>query len=71
MDVQRHYLSGPRVDERYGISPMTRWRWQRNPSLNFPRPVEINRRKFWKRAELEAWERTREEVNSQGGGGAR
>jgi predicted DNA-binding transcriptional regulator AlpA len=53
------FLSGPKVDARYGISPMTRWRWQRSLTLNFPKPIDINGRKFWKVAKLEAWERSR------------
>jgi predicted DNA-binding transcriptional regulator AlpA len=38
------FLNGPKVDARYGISPMTRWRWQRRPNLHFPKPININGR---------------------------
>jgi predicted DNA-binding transcriptional regulator AlpA len=53
------WLSGPRVDRRYNMSPMTRWRWERNPDLGFPKPIIINGRKYWSRRALEEWERTR------------
>jgi hypothetical protein len=53
------YLSGPKVDERYGTSPMTRWRWERSATLGFPKPLIINRRKFWSLRALKQWERSR------------
>ncbi len=53
------FLPGPRVDERYGISPMTRWRWERNAALNFPKPLKINGRCYWRIQELAGWERER------------
>jgi predicted DNA-binding transcriptional regulator AlpA len=43
--------------ERYGISDMTIWRWLNNPVLNFPKPLIVNRRRYWRHAEIEAWER--------------
>jgi predicted DNA-binding transcriptional regulator AlpA len=49
-------LPGPRVDARYGISAMTRWRWQRNRALDFPKPLKINGRCYWRVDELSAWE---------------
>jgi predicted DNA-binding transcriptional regulator AlpA len=59
MESRRLFLSGPRVDARYGISAMTRWRWRRDPRLNFPAPLDINGRKLWRVSDLEAWERSR------------
>ena len=59
MGVARRFLRGPEVDARYGISPMTRWRWQRNPKLNFPKPIVINGRKYWRELALEEFERAR------------
>jgi predicted DNA-binding transcriptional regulator AlpA len=44
---------------RYGVSDMSIWRWLNDQNLNFPRPIYIRRRRFWKLAELEAWERAR------------
>ena len=59
MDAESLFLTGPKVDARYGISAMTRWRWERNPSLAFPSPITINGRKLWRLSDLEAWERLR------------
>jgi predicted DNA-binding transcriptional regulator AlpA len=57
MDDQ--WLSGPKVDRRYDISPMTRWRWQRKQELGFPKPMMVNGRKYWSLRSLEEWERSR------------
>ena len=59
MSTDDAYLSGRKVDARYGTSPMTRWRWERNPTLGFPKPIIINGRKFWSQRALEEWERSR------------
>ena len=51
------FLTGPRVQERYGVSQMTIWRWERDQKLGFPQPTRIARHKYWKLTDLEAWER--------------
>lgn len=38
-----------------GISDMTLHRWLHDESLNFPRPVYIARRRYWKIADVLAW----------------
>jgi hypothetical protein len=51
------YLTAPQVRERLGnISEMTLWNWIRHDGMSFPRPVYINRRRFWALSDLEAWE---------------
>jgi hypothetical protein len=57
--MEDQWLGGPMVDRRYNITPMTRWRWERNGELGFPKPLVINRRKYWSRRALEEWERSR------------
>ena len=42
-----------------GISEMTLWRWDRDPDLNFPPPVRINRRKYRDKAAVLAFWRNR------------
>jgi predicted DNA-binding transcriptional regulator AlpA len=61
MHAQTQYITGKKVDARYGISSMTRYRWQHNGKLSFPAPLLINRRKFWSVSALEAWEHSRSE----------
>ena len=38
-----------------GVSDMTIWRWLNDPALNFPQPIYIGRRRYWKEAEVSAW----------------
>lgn len=38
-----------------GISDMSLWRWINSPGLNFPRPIYISRRRFFREAEVLAW----------------
>jgi len=56
---QTTYLPAGAVRARYGVSDMSLWRWLRDEALGFPAPIRINRRRFWKLAELEAWEASR------------
>ena len=35
-----------------GVSKMTVHRWLKDPQLNFPKPIFISRRRFWREAEL-------------------
>jgi len=41
-----------------GISDMTLWRWLRRPDLNFPQPILIARRRYWRRADIDAWKQS-------------
>jgi hypothetical protein len=50
------WLTGSQVNQRYSITPMTRYRWERDPDLAFPDAMKINRRSFWSLAALELWE---------------
>ena len=38
-----------------GVSDMTLWRWNKDPALNFPRPIRIQKRRYWREAEIAAW----------------
>ena len=38
-----------------GVSGMTLWRWLNNPVLNFPKPMYIGRRRYWREADIIAW----------------
>ena len=37
------------------VSDMTLWRWLNDPALNFPKPIYIARRRYWREAEVVAW----------------
>jgi hypothetical protein len=53
------YLTSADVIERYRISHMSLYRWTKNPNMDFPKPMVINRRKLWKAEELENWEKAK------------
>ena len=38
-----------------GISDMTLWRWLDNSEMNFPRPIYIGRRRYWREVEIYDW----------------
>ncbi|OXE42989.1 transcriptional regulator [Methylobacterium radiotolerans] len=41
---------------RYGVSDMTIFRWLADPRLGFPQPIRINGRRYWRLADLQAFE---------------
>jgi hypothetical protein len=47
------------VADRYKVSDRTVDRWLDDPRLAFPRPIVINRRRYFRVAELIAWEHER------------
>ena len=50
-------LPTPSVCERYQVVSRTIERWLDDEALGFPRPLIINRRRYFRVAELEQWER--------------
>ena len=54
-----YHLPTRLVAARYGVSLRCIERWVANPALNFPKPIFVNRRKFWFQAELARWDRER------------
>jgi len=47
------------VLQRYLICDRTLDRWIVNKTLGFPKPIVINKRRYWRVAELVGWERAR------------
>jgi predicted DNA-binding transcriptional regulator AlpA len=37
------------------ISDMSLWRWLHDPKLAFPQPIMIQRRRYWREADVQAW----------------
>jgi len=52
-------LPTTQVARRYRVSRKTIERWQDQPALDFPAPLLIHRKKYWRVRLLEAWERGR------------
>lgn len=38
-----------------GMSDMSLWRWLNSPTMGFPQPIYIARRRFWREAAIAAW----------------
>jgi predicted DNA-binding transcriptional regulator AlpA len=53
------FLPAREVWQRYGVTSMSLHRWVRDEKLRFPAPVYIGRFRYWRLADLEAWERER------------
>ena len=51
-----HLVPDPLVAEEFHVSLMTLWRWDHDPSLNFPKAIRIRGRNFRRLGELRAWE---------------
>ncbi len=43
-----------------GVSAMCIWRWMRDPRVQFPAPVKINNRNYWRLSNLRRWQAERE-----------
>jgi predicted DNA-binding transcriptional regulator AlpA len=48
-------INAPQVLGMFGITDMTLWRWLHNERLGFPKPIYIQRLRYWKRAEVRRW----------------
>lgn len=49
-------VTANRIQQRYCVSRMTLWRWLQDTKLDFPCPVLIRGRRYWRLSELTAWE---------------
>lgn len=43
-----------------GVSDMTLWRWLNDPEMDFPKPIRIARRRYWRETDVDAWVEARE-----------
>ncbi|MCJ2019438.1 DNA-binding protein [Methylobacterium sp. E-065] len=49
-------LPAAHVLARYQVSDMTLHRWLKNECLNFPKPIRINGRRYWRLGDLQLFE---------------
>ncbi|MGH6866402.1 MAG: helix-turn-helix transcriptional regulator [Methyloceanibacter sp.] len=61
--MSERFLPSAAVRARYSVSDMSLWRWLRDEALAFPQPIRINGRRFWRLADLEEWEASRQSAN--------
>jgi len=52
-------VPAPKAASECHVTRRSLGRWMKDERLNFPRPVEINKRLYFDRDELEAWKRSR------------
>jgi predicted DNA-binding transcriptional regulator AlpA len=57
MDRADNWLPIGAVVARYGVCSKTLDRWADSGRLEFPQPLRINRRRFWRLTDLQDWER--------------
>lgn len=54
LGMNRRLLTAKEVRAIYGdVTQMTLWRWLNDQSLGFPRPIYINRRRYFHAEEIE------------------
>ena len=58
------YVPARAVWERFGITDMSLWRWLRDERMAFPKPVYFGRFRYFKVAEINAWERGQVEAST-------
>ena len=51
------WITGPRLARHFNVTPMSIWRWLRDPKLGFPQPTQIRRRNFWRVADIREFEK--------------
>jgi predicted DNA-binding transcriptional regulator AlpA len=57
MDPKDVRLTAPQLRHRYGgRSDMWLWRLLHNQASDFPQPLRINGRRYWRLGDIEAWE---------------
>ena len=54
--MEHKLISAATVRDLCGdVSDMTLWRWLNDRDMNFPEPVYIQKRRYWRETELDAW----------------
>jgi predicted DNA-binding transcriptional regulator AlpA len=51
------WLTGPQLQKHFNVSAMAVWRWMHDRRLNFPAPVKIRQRNYWRIADVREFER--------------
>ena len=55
-------LTSKQVRARVGnVSDMCIWRWMRDDRVQFPKPMQMNRRNYWRLGDLRRWQAERAE----------
>jgi len=57
----------PRVAERLGVSSRAILNWMSDPKLNFPEPIRINARVYFRTTDIDQWVVNRARASTRGG----
>jgi predicted DNA-binding transcriptional regulator AlpA len=57
MSDEIKWLTGPQLRQRFSISAVGLHRWLNDERLQFPQPVKIRERLFWRLGDIEAFEK--------------
>ena len=60
----KRLLPEKEVCQRYGVKPMTLWRWSRDPDLGFPQPIKIRKRLYRYQDELDDFDERHREASA-------
>jgi len=55
LKTEAEWMGASQIARMIGVTDMCIWNWRNDPKLNFPAPAVINRKKLWRRADVEAW----------------
>ena len=61
----KRLLPDKEVCQRYGVKPMTLWRWTHDGNLGFPQPIKIRNRLYRDLDELEEFDERQREARSR------
>lgn len=62
------FLDASKTAGRYARSLRSLDRWVEDPTMGFPQPVYLGRMRFWRIADLEAWEAAQAAAPAREGG---
>ena len=57
---ENEYITANDVCARYSITSMTLWRWLNKPDVNFPKPIVISKRRYFRLVDILAWENSKQ-----------
>lgn len=53
--AKHRLISASQIREIFGITDMTVWRWVHDEGLDFPKPIYIGRRRYWRESDVMEW----------------
>jgi hypothetical protein len=65
MTDSKKFLTTAKAAEKFAVCPKTIDRWAKDPNLNFPPPVVVNKRKYHDEKFLESWATDRARISQQ------